>query len=190
MELKALQTQYRRYILYLANRIAFNEIDREDLYSEGLIGLWEAQQLYSEDKGTFHSFVIMRMKGRMMKFMTNNSRTIRIPANQQLETRRTVESLPSTISMETSIGEEGTIEDLLGKDDEQFYDKLDDQDDLKLRQLRHYYSELKPEYQKIIYLYQNEDMTFSEIGQQFGMTGENIRVKYYKGLEKIKKKFD
>lgn len=186
--MKELQTKYRRYLLYLANRLAYDEEDRKDLYNEGLIGLWEAEQNYDETKGTFHSFAIMRMKGRMMRWMTNNSRTIRIPANQQNENRRTVDVLISTISIETPIGEDGTIEDLLGNEDEQFNLGNDDNYELIISHLKNYLLEMKEDYQKIILMRYTQDMTFIEIAKEFNQSPQAIKDKHNIILKKLREK--
>ena len=185
--MKELQKQYHRYLIILSNRLAYDEEVRKDLYQEGLIGLSEAQQLYDNSKGTFHSFAIMRMKGRMLKFLTKYSRTIFIPANQLDEKRRTWHNLPTTISTNTPTNiENQIIEDLLGCEDVD--ESLDDAQKAIAVRLREAFYNLKQDYQYIISSVVIEDMTFIEIGETLGCTGENVRVKYNKGMEQLKNK--
>jgi RNA polymerase sigma factor (sigma-70 family) len=183
--MKELQKQYHRYLIILSNRLAYDEEVRKDLYQEGLIGLSEAQQLYDDSKGTFHSFAIMRMKGRMLKFLTKYSRTIHIPANQLNESRRTVHNLPTTISTNTPINEDnGTIEDLLGCEDVD--NSLEDADEAIAARLRQCFALLKHDYQTVISMRLNEDMTWDEIGEIVNRSGENCRQKFIKGIQILK----
>jgi len=183
--MEELKKKYHRYLIILSNRLSCNEEIKKDLYQEGLLGLWEAKQLYNESKGTFHSFAIMRMKGRMLKWLTKYSRIIHIPANQLNETRRTVDNLPSTISSNTPSNEDGgTIEDLLGYEDE---DKSLDDGEKELRdRLRYCFSQLKPAYQDIITMRNIEGMTFLEISEEMKISQQGAQAKYKLAIHKLK----
>jgi RNA polymerase sigma factor (sigma-70 family) len=184
--MKELIKQYYRFIKVTASKLDPNNTYFDDLVQVGYISLWESQSKWDESKGKQSTFIMRNITFDMMDYLTNNTRVIRIPSNV-IHNKENHHKIVSAISINTPIGEDGTIEDLLGNDDEQFNLGHDDAQELKLARLRHYFSKLKDEYQKIILMYQSGDMTFLEIGEHFNQTSENVRVKYFKGLAKLKK---
>ncbi len=185
-EMIKLQKQYHRYLIVMTNRLTYDEEMRQDLYQEGLIGLFNAYNKFNEDKGMFHSLAIMEMKGNMLKYLTKNSRTIRIPAHQQ-NSRRTADFLVSTISMETPINDDnGTIEDLLTFEEDDI--SIDDASHAIRERLRHCFAELKPVYQKIILMRNIEDMTFKEIAEEINVTQQCAQAKYHLAIDTLRKK--
>lgn len=193
MEIKQLLKDYERYVKVIAHRLDTTHEHLDDLIAVGNIGVWKAMESYDESKGAFHNFVIMRIRGGMLNYLSDHSRTIKIPQYQQFGERKQDIFLTSAISMETPLGnddEAGTIGDLFGSEDEQFNKGHDDAQEVKLIRLRHYLAELKPTYQKIIMMRDLDEKTFAEIGEHFGMSGENIRIKYGKAIDKIRKRFD
>lgn len=72
----------KRYIEAIANRFYQDEHMVKDLEQQGNIGLWEAMKAFNPDKGKhFIGFAKFYIRKYMTEFLTNNGRTIRIPAN-------------------------------------------------------------------------------------------------------------
>lgn len=86
-----------RLVKYFSNK--YQKIDSpmresDDLFQEGVIGLMEAIDTYDEERGAFSGYAALKIKGSILRYMTNKEGTIRIPAykRQQIQTMRRVKS--------------------------------------------------------------------------------------------------
>jgi len=186
-EYEVLRLKYDRFIRVTAIRLDIDNTMFQDLYQIGLIALYEAQTKYNEDKGTLHTFIMRFITYEMMDYLTIHSKTIRIPTSKLREAKQNDKfQLKKAISINTPLGEDGTIEDLIGSEDEDT--SMSDQDIQIRARLRVEMDNLKPEYQKVIWMYSVLDMTFQEIANEMNMTKENVRQKYVKGIKILRDK--
>lgn len=54
--------------------------DIEDIIQEGYIGLVDASRSFDPDKGKFSSWAVIHIKKRILRYITNNFSTIRVPS--------------------------------------------------------------------------------------------------------------
>lgn len=173
-------TLYRRYIQTVATRFNRDEI-KEDLISEGQIGLYQAFVSYNEDKGPFHAYAQYYVKGSMLKFIDKHGETIR---TSFYTINQNEGDITTTISTSTEIGEDMTIEDLLADVVED--NSLDDSNKAKLDHLRAVLSKLKPKAVQVILMRITQDMTFKEIAEEMNDETNNIRQMFHKNMDKLK----
>lgn len=172
---------YDRYLMRCAS--SFNQ-DKyfDDFIQCGSIGLHDSYLKYDESMGPFHPFALTYIRGAMMRFISEQGRTIRIP-NNMLWSDEDLRYL-STISLQTPIDEQGsTLEDLIPADEETIsFDtsivksllRCLDKDDLELISLKYNLAD------------DGEQMTNEEIAKIYGCSRENIRQKLVRVMRKLR----
>ncbi len=73
-----------RFVISVAKVYAGNNGDRlNDLINEGNLGLVEAAKIFDPSTGfKFISYAVWHIRKNMLKYLTNNSRTVRVPQNR------------------------------------------------------------------------------------------------------------
>lgn len=176
-EAKSIIKTFDRYILRVASRHNQPEF-QSDLIQIGRMAALDAASKFDSTKGSLTAFTTTYIKYEMMKFLTNNARTIRIPANQQSEVH-----IP-TISISTPIGEEGsTIEDFIPASDT--YIPPTQNEALKTALMT-----LSEKERLVLELHldlndESEPMTLKAIGDMMGVSRERARQIYQKAITKM-----
>lgn len=172
-----------RYIEIIANQYGQDGDTVKDLEQVGRIGLWTAFNKYDPTKEIpFMKFAVWYIKKEMMKFLDENARTIRIPANQ-LYNKEFI-STTRTISLDTPINDDtGTLHDVIGsevseegKDFTSLYTTLESLKKDSHREM------VKMKFGFAPY---NEPHTNEDIAQEYGCTRENVRQIITKVLKKL-----
>lgn len=177
--------KWDRYIRVVANRLDYNNEYFDDYYVTGQYAIVQALEKWDKGKGDKDKFITFFIKRNMLEFKYSKTNIIKIPHRYQYGELKE-ENRSKTISTETPLGEEGTIGDLLGNEDEQFNQGDDDTQDLHKRLLREHFPKLKETYRNVILAYEIEGKTFQEIGDELGTTKENARQLHKKGIEKLR----
>lgn len=87
-----------RFVLSVAKMYSYKPEDFVDLVSAGNEGLYEASGKFDPSKGfKFISFAIWYIRKEMIKFLSDNSRTIKVPTNQT-QTLKTIIDTSSNLS--------------------------------------------------------------------------------------------
>ena len=183
--------QYTRYIEKLANAWANGDDElTKDLEQVGNIRLFEIMNQIDEKKGNPTSYVTTMVKYAMRDYLTNNLRTVRIPAHRQhgkAKDEHLIESvsLSSTIYQDTDT----TLLDLIVVEEED-NTPTDEQLNQKQRILKAL-NQLKPRWQYIITNYHGyndneEAMTLQEIGDSLNISKEAVRQQLEKAEERFK----
>ena len=72
-----------RFVISVAKQYQGKGLPLVDLIQEGILGLYQAAKLYDESKGfKFISFAVWWIRQSIMKAITDQCRTVRIPMNQ------------------------------------------------------------------------------------------------------------
>lgn len=185
MEYNTLLKEYTRYIEKIANSWSNRDSDvSKDLEQEGRLALWSAIKTYNPAKGKEKTYITTMIKMAMRKWLTANLRTIRIPSHVQFGPDREDIELQTTISLDTVINEDGDTISNLVKVDEQ--DTSMDDHQLRIFEI---IARLTKDEQYILfscsgYLNDGDKKTLEEMGKEFGITKEGMRLR----LEKIKNK--
>lgn len=183
--MEKLITKYRRYIIKLISTLTTDENIKDDLYQEATIALWSANENYDSTQGEFHPYAIILMKTAMLKYITNNSRTIRVPANKVFSTLKEGTSLQPTLSLDYAINdEETTLNDIIGNEDED--NTLDDHQLAIRSDLSKHLSQLKETHRNIIIARHIEGKTLEEIAKEMNITREAVRLQYERGMKQIR----
>lgn len=78
-----------KFVAKIANQYKGCGVEYEDLLSEGYIGLMKAAEHFDEQKGYhFISYAVWWIRQRMLKFILDSSRMIRLPVNKEAEIRK------------------------------------------------------------------------------------------------------
>lgn len=176
---------YDRYILKLANKYGQNKFT-EDLQQEGYIGLHLARERYNPSIGEFHQFAQWYIKGYMQKYLTNNSRLVRVPSNVIKDTKNFEDNQSSNISLDQQIDEDKTYGDIYGPVQEEFEIK---ETNPIIVLLHKHLDKLKPNYQTILRLRYFEEKTYEEIAEELKMSRENVRQLHDKAINKLQEFF-
>jgi DNA-directed RNA polymerase len=173
---------YKRYVLRVASSLNQDKY-KEDLIQEGNIGLWDAYNNYDAAVGEFHSFALVYIRGYMLKFLTSNSRTVKVPANKVKE-----DNLSMSVSLSTPIDNKGSVlSDVIA---------LDEVEDIKdYSMLYKSLNELKPKYKQIIMMHyglgedgaEEDTMSFQDIATHFNCSREAIRQQFEKAMVLVRK---
>jgi len=112
-------TRNLRFVVSVAKQYATNDIPLEDLINEGNIGLIEAVNHYEVKKGfRFISYAVWWVRKLIMRYLTDNSRLIRLPSNQV----DNLAKLDKNISiLEQKLGREVSFDDIISE----FYEELE-----------------------------------------------------------------
>lgn len=65
---------YKPLLIYLANKYAINNSDREEMYQEGLIGLWKATQTYKSGYVKIKTYFCLCMEREIITFIITKNR--------------------------------------------------------------------------------------------------------------------
>ena len=176
--------EYSRYINTIANRMG-QELFFDDMVQVGRLAAIQAYERLDESKinDDEKSYITTCIKGSIMNFLTNNARTIHIPANKLVE-----HTIP-TISINIPLNDEGdTLEDVIPSSDTYIYPEQNN----ALKTLYFALDKLKPEYREIIELYydlgdNSNPMTLREIAAIKNQTHQNIADKLNKAIKKLQK---
>jgi RNA polymerase primary sigma factor len=96
-----LVTSNLRFVLSVAKMYSYKPEDFVDLVSAGNEGLYEASGKFDPSKGfKFISFAIWYIRKEMIKFLSENSRTIKIPTNQSQTLKTIIETSGNLSSLE------------------------------------------------------------------------------------------
>jgi len=183
-----------RYIMVVAQRLNQDE-HIDDLINEGRVGLFEAWNRYNPSTGIFHSFAISYIRGYMLKYLSNNARTIRIPLNAQRVSGFT-ENI--TISTDMSFGDDvnsSSIGDMLEADEVEYWNnehfniELDDAQDAHRRLLSDNLIKLDDRDRLIIKLRYTDEFTYQKIADEIGCTREYIRQRLQIIIKRLRKNF-
>jgi len=170
---------YNRYIQTVASRFGQSQY-LDDLIQIGRIAALQAYERLDETKikNDEKSYVTTCIKGSMKNFLTDNARTIKIPAKQQSEVH-----IP-TISISTPIGDEGsTLEDFIPSSED--YTPTKPNEALKTALMT-----LNEKERLVVELHldlndESQPMTLSAIGDQLGLSRERVRQIYDKAITKM-----
>ena len=190
LSIEKLISTYRRYLIKVASNLTTDDYIKEELISEGNIGLWKAYQRYTEGDGEMHSYLISYVKGHMLNYLTTNLRTIKIPANIVHHINRTEGlSFQTTLSLDTKMGDEdsSTLGEMV--EDHIEDNSMDDLAEAKLGLLRHYIPKLKEQYQTIIKLRYFKENNYEEIGEHLNISREAVRLQHDKAINKLQELF-
>ncbi len=173
--------EYNRYIQTVAMRMGQPQYT-EDLIQIGRIATLQAYERLdpTKIKNDEKSYITTCIKGSMKNFLTDNARTIKIPAYKQSEV-----NIP-TISISTPVGDKGsTIEDFIVSSDD--YIPLEPN-----KKLREALMQLKPKYKTIITLYfdledNSKPKTLREIADELGISFQAVNQQLKLAIIKLKK---
>lgn len=176
---------YDRYIIKLANKFGQDKFT-EDLQQEGYIGLHLARERFNPSIGEFHQFAQWYIKGYMQKYLTDNSRLVRVPSNVVKDKQNFEDTQSSNIYFSQQIDEDKTYEDIYGPVQPEF-DIPETNPIVTL--LNQYLDKLKPNYQTILRLRYYDELTYEEIAEQLNVSRENVRQLHDKAINKLQEFF-
>lgn len=187
-----------KFIVSYVKRYTFSQNELyNDLYQESLIGVYEAMNNYQLEKGNFLSFCQIHMKKNISKYLLENHKIIRIPANilyspAYADVREEILALTKAISIETPIDEEGniTLGDTLTTE---YGSEAIEYENIRInkQKVAKLLDKLTPT-QKTIYehyygLNGKEEKTIYEIGDLLGTSYQNISYHLINVNKKLKK---
>ena len=174
---------YKQYIKKIASTLCADEHTFEELVQVGSIRLHYCYQNFDESKGdSFKGYCGVSIRGEMMRFLSNDSRVIRIP--HYLSNTGNSES-PTMVLTSTVVGEDLLIADTIA--DEVEDDDLDDAQTMILSVLRNNLSKLKETHQEILKMRYIDDLTFNEMAEILGITKQGVYDKHHIAIKNLKK---
>jgi RNA polymerase sigma factor (sigma-70 family) len=181
-----------RYILTVAARFGVDE-HLQDLQQIGRLAVLESFQNHQDDKGSFHGYTINLLRGRMLNYINENVKVIRIPqaqlnANHTNHNPNNPTHVP-TVNTSTSIGDESntTIGDML--QDEVEDNEQDDEAQAISARLKQSLSALKQSHQEIITMRYTDELSLEQIGERLGITRQAVSLQLIKAMNQLKKDF-
>lgn len=170
---------YNRYIQTVAMRMGQPQYT-EDLIQIGRIAALQAHSRLDDNKikNDEKSYITTCIKGSMKNFLTENARTIKIPAYKQGEVHI------STISISTPVGDEGsTVEDFIVESEPSTPKEPNDA-------LKKALMTLNEKERMVLEMHldlndESEPMTLSAIGDVIGVTRERARQLYQGAITKL-----
>lgn len=196
MEYNQLLKDYSRAIQKMAYSFRINDSDVvEDLIQIGRIALWDASIRYDKDNAggvRFEGYFKVYCRGKMMTYLSENLRTIRIPNNALRLLKKGENYLPkgefiqesSTLSLNTPIGSDNsTLSDVIAIEVEE--------DTPDFNPLHIALNSLSIKDEDIMKMYwgispYEDKHTLKQIGDKYGKCRENIRQIIKKVLKKLK----
>lgn len=181
LTLEEVLKKYERYVHVTASRYSINEYQKEELVQAARIATWKAYNKYDSTKGDMHKYLIVYIKGSMMNYLTTYSRLIKVPAHK-LDEEILVHSSNQKMNAE---GEEfiTTIEDEVEDNDD------DDAQTHFKALLRHHLSKLNTQYQTILKLRYEQEMTFEQIANELNISRQATNTQYKMAMKKLKHYF-
>lgn len=203
-----------RFVIRIAKNFQNKGLSLTDLISEGNYGLMVAAKRFDYTKGyRFISYAVWWIRQQIMQSLTENSRTVRLPANiitkmsknKKEKSNKNEENFETdylygdmdflpTISLSSHINEDG--DELLNLIEDTSIPKPDEELMLKndLKQcLNETLSVLTDRERDIIECYyglNGEKMTLEMIGDEYGLTKERVRQIKHKSLRKLRHNSD
>jgi RNA polymerase sigma factor (sigma-70 family) len=188
ISIEDLLKQYQRYIIKVASTLTKDNYIKEELIQEASIGLWKAYINFNEAEGSLHSYLISYIRGSMLNYLTNSTRTIKISANVIHETNRTEgKEIVKTISIDKENDEGHNLSETISIEEED--NSMDDQQELVRALLKQYLSKLKPKYQTILKLRYMEEKTIIEIGAELGISRQAVDQQLELAIHQLQKAF-
>ena len=170
------------------------------MFQEGVIGLMKAIGKFDPKEGCrFSTYSYYWIYCFVSKFHTNHYGRVRVPSHVKEKLRKLEKtdikgfttlknSLPYVVSMNSSIGDSSTLEDLISDD---YYRELDCEVEVVIDQMRKVLNER--EYSVMCYRYGldgKEQMTQRECGKVFGVSYAMIHLIEKKSLDKLRRYFN
>lgn len=175
--------QYERYITRVATTLTHDDEIKKDLEQEGRLAVWYASQNHKPELGEFHSYCISIIRGKMLNWLTDNARTVRLPAHQvnQSHTSHNPNSITESksISINTPINDFQTLGDTIADESIEYTETT-------LQSITEALNTLKPKWQTIIKM-RGEGKQMSEIGEALGLSKQAVSEQYRKAIIKIQK---
>lgn len=180
--LETLYNQLKRFIELKAYVYSNgDQFVNEELNQVGYIAINTAINTYKqESKATLKSFAMRTIEWEMKDYLSKNLRHIRLPGN--VVYKKDFE-FKQPISADLIVNED---------DGTRIVDNLTEspENGLNLEYLHNVLSKLSEDEQKLIKLRFVEEMKLSDIGNEFGVTKEMIRLRLNKVLAKLSKLID
>ena len=188
LSIEELIKQYQRYIIKVASTLTNDDYIKEELIAEANIAIWKAYNNFNEAEGSLHSYLISYIKGSMLNYLTNSTRTIKISAKVIHDTNRTEgKEIIKTISIDKENDKKHNLSETISIEEED--NSIDDQQELIRALLRQYISQLKEQYQIILKLRYMEEKTICEIGQELGISRQAVDQQLTKAINQLQKAF-
>jgi RNA polymerase sigma factor (sigma-70 family) len=180
--------EYKRYVIKVSSTLTTDDYIKEELIQVANIAIWKAYINYDEVKGNLHSYLISYIRGSMLNYLTDSTRTVKPSAKVIHHINRTEgEELKTTISIDKIYEDDYSLKDILQMEEED--NSMDDQDQLVRILLNKYISQLKEKYQLILKLRYNEEKTIDEIAYEFGVSRQTVDEQLGRALSKLQKNF-
>lgn len=183
--------QWERYITKMASTYTVNDYIKEELIQEGRIAISQAIDNYDENKGTKKTYIIQYIKGYFKKYLTNNTRTIRIPTNvinknssTYCPEREKMALNQRTLDINGTFGGEQTLLEtiLIPIEDTEEDDEVITRRSVLRKQL----SQLNDYQREIIKLRYEDELTFEQIGNKLDKTPQGIQFQHKNIISKLK----
>jgi len=187
---KQLLSEYYRFIESVANKYRLPE-HHQDLMQVGRIAVVESFQTFDSTKSNdLKGHICANIKYAINKYVDQNLRTIRIPANiLYSKEEEDAAMMVTTVSANLQINDDGdTLEQLLPSTDTYVYPEPNE----TLKTLLMHFDKLKPKYQDVIRLaYDLDDtgqpMTYREISEVLGMTKQGVEYIHTQAIKQLQK---
>ena len=109
--IEKLVTSNLRFVISVAKQYSRNPEVLNELVSQGNIGLIDAAKTFDPTRGfKFISYAVWHIRKEILKYLTENSRTVRVPSNVGVELNR-VKKVEAVLS--TKLGREPLIEEIV-----------------------------------------------------------------------------
>jgi RNA polymerase sigma factor (sigma-70 family) len=164
---------YKRYIIKVSSTLTKDDYVQQELIQEGDIAILKAYTNYDITYGDFHPFAISYIRGQLLNYLTNSTRTIKVPSNiiHQLNKEGVATTIP-TISLDKESEDGVNINETIAEQVED--NSLDDHQEAIRALLRQHLSQLKERYQFILKLRYFQNKTIEEIGHQLGISRQAV----------------
>ncbi len=175
----------RKYVFTIAKSITKdNDYNLQDLIQVGTIGLYEAALAFNPEVAPmFILFARMYVKGAMMDYLTEHSRTVRLPANIVISDRKNNTSTSTTVSW----NQPHNIDE--GGEDKIYSIPSNDVEVTDYKLLYHHMSKLTESEQELIKLRFGFDSydkhTLLQLSKRYNATKETMRNRINKVLKKL-----
>ena len=188
ISIEDLLKQYQRYIIKVASTLTKDDYIKEELIAEANISIWKAYTNFNEDKGELHSYLISYIRGSMLNYLTDSTRTVKPSARLIHHINRTEGiELAKTISMDIQIEDGYSLSETISMEEED--NSMDDTQELVRALLRQYLSKLKEQWQKILSMRYIEEMKMSDIGKELNISTEAVRQQHDNAIVKLQQLF-